>query len=472
MSNDSIIWVVDDERSIRWVLEKALTQNGWNVTCFESAEQLLEQLHLSTPISTPKVVITDIRMPGTDGLELLSALKGSHPGLPVIVMTAHSDLDSAVTSIQGGAFEYLPKPFELDEAVAVVGRALAQAQQTMTAEPPPKEPQVEIIGKAPAMQEVFRAIGRLSKSNVSVLINGQSGTGKERVAHALHKHSIRAAKPFIPLNMAAIPYDLVESELFGHEKGAFTGANQRRTGRFEQAEGGTLFLDEIGDMPPETQTRLLRVLSDSEYYRVGGIEPLKANVRIIAATHQDLEELVAENKFREDLFWRINVIKIELPPLRERREDIQPLAEQFLRSVLVQTGREIEGFTKAAIECLEAYYWPGNVRELIHAVERAAYLGSGKQLDVTDLPLRVIEGAGSRRTTDSETMPKQAIDDSLKAQMAAPERRLILDALRQHNWRRDAAAKSLGINRTTLYKKAKRLGVDLAGIGPNKSKSL
>ena len=257
MSSNNI-WVVDDERSIRWVLEKALTQNGWDVECFESADQLLDQLN----VSTPQVVITDIKMPGTDGLELLSALKDSHPGLPVIVMTAHSDLDSAVTSIQGGAFEYLPKPFEVDEAVAVVGRALVQAQQTNTEEPTPKEDPVEIIGKAPAMQEVFRAIGRLSKSNVSVLINGQSGTGKERVAHALHKHSIRADKPFIPLNMAAIPYDLVESELFGHEKGAFTGANQKRAGRFEQAEGGTLFLDEIGDMPPETQTRLLRVLSD------------------------------------------------------------------------------------------------------------------------------------------------------------------------------------------------------------------
>ena len=293
MSNNSNIWVVDDEHSIRWVLEKALTQNGWTVECFESAEQLLDQLQ----ISTPQVVITDIRMPVTDGLELLRALKVSHSGLPVIVMTAHSDLDSAVTSIQGGAFEYLPKPFEVDEAIAVVDRALAQTQQIMTEEPPSKEEPVEIIGKAPAMQEVFRAIGRLSKSNVSVLINGQSGTGKERVAHALHKHSIRADKPFIPLNMAAIPYDLVESELFGHEKGAFTGANQKRTGRFEQAEGGTLFLDEIGDMPPETQTRLLRVLSDSEYYRVGGIEPLKANVRIIAATHQHLEELVTEISF-------------------------------------------------------------------------------------------------------------------------------------------------------------------------------
>ena len=349
---------------------------------FESAEQLLEQLN----VSTPQVVITDIRMPGVDGLELLSTLQSTHPGLPVIVMTAHSDLDSAVSSIQSGAFEYLPKPFEVDEVVAVVGRALAQTQQSMGEESAAIEDPVEIIGKAPAMQEVFRAIGRLAKSNVSVLINGQSGTGKERVAHALHKHSIRADKPFIPLNMAAIPYDLVESELFGHEKGAFTGANQKRTGRFEQAEGGTLFLDEIGDMPPETQTRLLRVLSNSEYYRVGGIEPLKANVRIIAATHQNLEELVAENKFREDLFHRLNVIRIHLPTLSERREDIPGLAGHFLIQAANEIDEEPKRLRQETMEYLCELPWPGNVRQLENACRWIAVMATAQEVMIEDLP--------------------------------------------------------------------------------------
>ena len=292
--NTDRIWVVDDERSIRWVLEKALSQSGWQVDTFESAEEVMSGLQSATP----DVVITDIRMPGADGLELMAALKENDPELPVIVMTAHSDLDSAVTSLQCGAFEYLPKPFEVDDAVEVVGRALERTRESDSVTASPAQQDVEIIGRAPAMQEVFRAIGRLSKSNVTVLINGHSGTGKERVAHALHKHSPRASQPFVPLNMAAIPHDLVESELFGHEKGSFTGASQTRQGRFEQARGGTLFLDEIGDMPPETQTRLLRVLSDGEYYRVGGHEPLRADVRIIAATHQNLEELVKQNRFR------------------------------------------------------------------------------------------------------------------------------------------------------------------------------
>jgi len=472
MSNDSIIWVVDDARSIRWVLEKALTQNGWNVTCFESAEQLLEQLHLSTPIATPKVVITDIRMPGTDGLELLSALKGSHPGLPVIVMTAHSDLDSAVTSIQGGAFEYLPKPFELDEAVAVVGRALAQAQQTMTAEPPPKEPQVEIIGKAPAMQEVFRAIGRLSKSNVSVLINGQSGTGKERVAHALHKHSIRAAKPFIPLNMAAIPYDLVESELFGHEKGAFTGANQRRTGRFEQAEGGTLFLDEIGDMPPETQTRLLRVLSDSEYYRVGGIEPLKANVRIIAATHQDLEELVAENKFREDLFHRLNVIRIRLPTLSERREDIPGLAAHFLLKAADEIEEEPKLLRPETIAYLCELPWPGNVRQLENACRWIAVMATAQEVMIEDLPPELLQEKPNQSTGGIDweralrswasgrlSSLKQGDAGILEDALPRFERIMIQEALKQTGGRKREASLLLGWGRNTLTRKISDLGI-------------
>ncbi len=468
MSNNGNIWVVDDERSIRWVLEKALTQNGWAVECFESAEQLLEQLQ----VSTPQAVITDIRMPGTDGLELLNTLKDSHPGLPVIVMTAHSDLDSAVTSIQGGAFEYLPKPFEVDEAVAVVGRALAQTQQTMTEEPPPEEDSVEIIGKAPAMQEVFRAIGRLSKSNVSVLIDGQSGTGKERVALALHKHSIRADKPFIPLNMAAIPHDLVESELFGHEKGAFTGANQRRTGRFEQAEGGTLFLDEIGDMPPETQTRLLRVLSDSEYYRVGGIEPLKANVRIIAATHQNLEELVAENKFREDLFHRLNVIRIHLPTLSERREDIPALAGHFLVQAANEIDEEPKRLRPEAMEYLSELPWPGNVRQLENACRWIAVMATAQEVMIEDLPPELLQEKPNQSTggIDWERALRSWTSGRLSAlepgdtgilHDALPrfERIMIQEALKQTGGRKRDASKLLGWGRNTLTRKISDLGM-------------
>ena len=468
MSNNSNIWVVDDERSIRWVLEKALTQNGWVVECFDTAEQLLEQLN----ISTPQVVITDIRMPGTDGLELLRVLKVRHPELPVIVMTAHSDLDSAVTSIQGGAFEYLPKPFEVDEAVAVVGRALAQTQQKMTEKPPSKEDSVEIIGKAPAMQEVFRAIGRLSKSNVSVLINGQSGTGKERVAHALHKHSIRADKPFIPLNMAAIPHDLVESELFGHEKGAFTGANQKRTGRFEQAEGGTLFLDEIGDMPPETQTRLLRVLSDSEYYRVGGIEPLKANVRIIAATHQNLEELVAINKFREDLFHRLNVIRIHLPTLSERREDIPSLAGHFLAQAAKEIDEETKRLRPKTMEYLCELPWPGNVRQLENACRWIAVMATAQEVMIEDLPPELLQekpnqgkgGVGWERALRSWARERLAAMEQgdagiLRDALPIFERIMIQEALKQTGGRKRDASTLLGWGRNTLTRKISDLGM-------------
>ena len=310
MHSQAKVWVVDDDSSIRWVLERALKQAGINNESFSDADQLLKRI----VSETPDVIISDIRMPGTDGLELLSQINASHPELPVIITTAHSDLDSAVASYQKGAFEYLPKPFDLDEVVAITERALAQVRERSIEAPVLEElPETEIIGEAPAMQEVFRAIGRLAHSNITVLINGESGTGKELVAHALHRHSPRAAGSFIALNMAAIPRDLMESELFGHEKGAFTGANAKRAGRFEQADGGTLFLDEIGDMPAETQTRLLRVLADSEFYRVGGHTPVKVDVRIIAATHQDLEELVRRGDFREDLFHRLNVIRIHIP---------------------------------------------------------------------------------------------------------------------------------------------------------------
>ncbi len=469
MSTDNRIWVVDDERSIRWVLEKALSQNGWDVECFENAEQLIDQLN----VETPEVVITDIRMPGVDGLELLQALKGSHPELPVIVMTAHSDLDSAVTSIQSGAFEYLPKPFEVDEAVAVVSRAIAQSRESKVieeAEVP--DDSVDIIGQAPAMQEVFRAIGRLSKSNVSVLINGQSGTGKERVAHALHKHSTRASKPFIPLNMAAIPYDLVESELFGHEKGSFTGANQMRQGRFEQAEGGTLFLDEIGDMPPETQTRLLRVLSDSEYYRVGGHEPLKADVRIIAATHQNLEELVAENRFREDLFHRLNVIRIHLPTLSERREDIPELAIHFLTQAAVEIGEEPKRLKPETVDYLCELPWPGNVRQLENACRWIAVMATAQDVMIEDLPPELLDSKPDQskhgvdweralRSWASQKLASIKPGDAGLLQDAMPrfERIMIQSALKQTGGRKRDASILLGWGRNTLTRKISDLGL-------------
>src|SRR5450830_1527848 len=327
MSRSETVWIVDDDRSIRWVLEKALQQEGMTTQSFDSADGVMSRLARQQP----DVIISDIRMPGASGLDLLARIREQHPRLPVIIMTAHSDLDSAVASYQGGAFEYLPKPFDVDEAVALVKRANQHAQEQQNQEAPPALTRTpEIIGEAPAMQEVFRAIGRLSHSNITVLINGESGTGKELVAHALHRHSPRAASPFIALNMAAIPKDLMESELFGHEKGAFTGAANLRRGRFEQADGGTLFLDEIGDMPADTQTRLLRVLADGEFYRVGGHTPVKVDVRIIAATHQNLETLVHAGKFREDLFHRLNVIRIHIPRMSDRREDIPTLARHFL----------------------------------------------------------------------------------------------------------------------------------------------
>ncbi|MAZ87973.1 MAG: nitrogen regulation protein NR(I), partial [Cellvibrionaceae bacterium] len=329
------VWIIDDDRSIRWVLERALQQEGIQCTAFENGDRALSALKTEQP----DAVITDVRMPGTDGLSLLKILSEDLPNLPIIIMTAHSDLDSAVSAYQGGAFEYLPKPFDVDEAVAVIKRALAHAEEQMQ-DYPTEEPEMgtEIIGEAPAMQEVFRAIGRLSQSNITVLINGESGTGKELVARALHRHSPRRNNTFIALNMAAIPRDLIESELFGHEKGAFTGAGGQRQGRFEQANGGTLFLDEIGDMPAETQTRLLRVLADGEFYRVGGHTPVKVDVRIIAATHQNLETLVEDNRFREDLFHRLNVIRIHIPKLGDRREDVAKLAQHFFH----KAAKELE----------------------------------------------------------------------------------------------------------------------------------
>ena len=355
------VWIIDDDRSIRWVLEKALSREDIPFRSFSSASEALETLeHTNQP---PAVMLSDIRMPGESGLDLLQKVKAAHPQLPVIIMTAYSDLDSAVSAFQGGAFEYLPKPFDVDQAVALVRRALEQGMhQNSAAEEAALAP--EILGQAPAMQEVFRAIGRLAHSHATVLINGESGSGKELVARALHRHSPRRDAPFIAINTAAIPRDLLESELFGHERGAFTGAATQRRGRFEQADGGTLFLDEIGDMPAELQTRLLRVLSDGHFYRVGGQQPIRANVRVIAATHQDLEERVRQGLFREDLFHRLNVIRLRLPPLRERREDIPLLVRHFLQRSAQELGVERKRISDAAIEYLQSQPFPGNVRQL------------------------------------------------------------------------------------------------------------
>ena len=354
------VWIIDDDRSIRWVLEKALGREDIPSRSFESANEALAAL---ADGELPRVMVSDIRMPGQSGLDLLKQVKESVPDLPVIIMTAYSDLDSAVAAFQGGAFEYLPKPFDVDQAVSLVRRALEQsAHQSGAEEPQALAP--EILGQAPSMQEVFRAIGRLSQSHATVMINGESGTGKELVARALHRHSPRKDAPFIAINTAAIPRDLLESELFGHERGAFTGAATQRRGRFEQADGGTLFLDEIGDMPAELQTRLLRVLSDGNFYRVGGHQPVKANVRVIAATHQNLESRVKDGLFREDLFHRLNVIRLRLPSLRERREDIPLLARHFLQKSAQELGVDAKRLSDEALRFLQGLDFPGNVRQL------------------------------------------------------------------------------------------------------------
>src|SRR3989338_5139272 len=382
MTSNPSVWIIDDDRSIRWVLEKALQKEALNVKAFESGEGIIDELELRAP----DAILSDIRMPGIDGLELLGKIHAAHPEIPVIIMTAHSDLDSAVSSYQSGAFEYLPKPFDLNDAVALTKRAIAHAQEQRArnhAKAPEKPREsTEIIGEAPAMQEVFRAIGRLSQSNITVLINGESGTGKELVAHALHRHSPRAASPFIALNMAAIPKDLMESELFGHEKGAFTGAANLRRGRFEQADGGTLFLDEIGDMPADTQTRLLRVLADGEFYRVGGHTTGKVDVRIIAATHQNLESLVQAGKFREDLFHRLNVIRIHIPRLSDRREDIPTLARHFLSRAALELAVEPKLLKSETEDYLQQLPWPGNVRQLENTCRWITVMASGREVQI------------------------------------------------------------------------------------------
>ena len=467
MSQAANIWIVDDDRSIRWVLEKALQQDGMEPTCFDSADSALLRLHRQ---QRPDVLISDIRMPGSSGLELLSNVRELHPGLPVIIMTAHSDLDSAVASYQGGAFEYLPKPFDVDEAVALVRRALAHSNEQDTVHAGQSTHTPEIIGEAPAMQEVFRAIGRLSHSNITVLINGESGTGKELVARALHRHSPRSRSPFIALNMAAIPRELMESELFGHEKGAFTGAAVQRRGRFEQADGGTLFLDEIGDMPAETQTRLLRVLADGEFYRVGGHAPIKVDVRIIAATHQNLEELVQAGKFREDLFHRLNVIRIHIPTLAERREDIPTLAQHFLARAAKELAVEPKVLKPQTQEYLKALPWPGNVRQLENTCRWITVMASGREVLVDDLLPELLNQPHTGTTDNNwEQSLRNWADQQLTRgvgnllDQAVPifERVMIETALKHSAGRRGDAAILLGWGRNTLTRKVKELGMQV-----------
>jgi two-component system nitrogen regulation response regulator GlnG len=457
------VWIVDDDRSIRWVFEKALGREGIAYSSFSSAQEALDALRAGPP----QVLVSDIRMPGPSGLELLHTVKEKHPAVPVIVMTAYSDLESAVAAFQGGAYEYLPKPFDVDQAVDLIRRALDESQRdTGAAEPLAEAP--EILGQAPAMQEVFRAIGRLSQSSATVLITGESGTGKELVARALHRHSARASRPFVAINTAAMPKDLLESELFGHERGAFTGAQQQRRGRFEQAEGGTLFLDEIGDMPAELQTRLLRVLSDNTFYRVGGHQQIKANVRVIAATHQNLESRVREGTFREDLYHRLNVIRIRLPSLNERREDIPLLAKHFLARSATQLGVEPKRLSDAALEHLSRLDLPGNVRQLENLCHWLTVMAPGQVVEVGDLPAEFRELGGSATATDwvaaleqeaerRLTRGETGILDALGRQF---ERTLISRALARTGGRRIEAANLLGMGRNTITRKIQELGIE------------
>ena len=464
MNSNNSVWILDDDRSIRWVLEKSLGKTGLHTESFENGNDLLHRLEQELP----DAIISDIRMPGISGLDLLSTIQEQHPKLPVIIMTAHSDLDSAVSSYSRGAFEYLPKPFDIEDAIAMTNRALEhareQSKETSDAE---IVKQQEIIGEAPAMQEVFRAIGRLSQSNISVLINGESGTGKELVARALHQHSPRSGKTFVPLNVAAIPKELIESELFGHEKGAFTGATSQRTGRFEQADGGTLFLDEIGDMPAETQTRLLRVLSDGEFYRVGGHTSIKVDVRIIAATHQDLEKLVEQHEFREDLFHRLNVIRIHIPRLSDRREDIPKLASYFLQTAAKELDVEAKTLRPDTEKYLIGLSWPGNVRQLENFCRWITVMASSREVYMTDLPPEFATQETTVNQSDDWTGGlHQWADQQLSLgnvgilNQATPmfERTMIDIALKHTAGRRRDAANLLGWGRNTLTRKIKELG--------------
>lgn len=468
------VWIVDDDRSIRWVLEKALQKADIPCKTFSEAESVLQAIKKEQPA----LILSDIHMPGKSGLEMLSEIKKSDPKLPIIIMTAYSDLDSAVASFQGGAFEYLPKPFDIDKAIELVRRATEENEEEE--QTPSEETASEIIGKAPAMQEVFRAIGRLSQSKATVLLTGESGAGKEVVARALHKHSPRANAPFVAINMAAIPKDLMETELFGHEKGAFTGASAIRHGRFEQAEGGTLFLDEIGDMPAELQTRLLRVLSDGYYYRVGGHQSLKANVRIIAATHQNLEAMVRENRFREDLYHRLNVIRLRLPPLRERPEDIPLLVNHFLQKSAENLGVEPKIMSEEAMEFLKRFPFPGNVRQLENLCNWLVVMAPSQHIRVTDLPEEISRGEAEKIHKNSEVSSEETLGGSWEELLKAEVKEMLKSqspdlmkqlsdtfesivigtALEYTHGRRVDAATRLGIGRNTITRKIAELKLE------------
>ena len=454
------IWVVDDDESIRWVLERGLSEKGMDVKTFDSANKVIKKLETENP----QLILTDIKMPGKSGIDLLDEVKELRPEIPIIVMTAHSDLESAVESYEHGAWEYLPKPFDIEEAVSMVQRATSKEGQEKEEV---SDSKAEIVGEAPAMQEVFRAIGKLSNSNSTVLLMGQSGTGKELVAKALYEHSPRKGNPFIALNMADIPKELLEAELFGHEKGAFTGADEKRIGRFEQANGGTLFLDEIGDMPLETQTRLLRVLSNGEFYRVGGREPIKVDVRIITATHQNLEELVKEGIFREDLFHRLNVIKLLLPQLNERKEDIPALVKHFFQ----KSSEELKEEKKYLSEEVENYFktlsWPGNVRQLENICRWLTVMSPSKEVRLEDLPEEL-----KLENTENENNWKKVLRSWSENYLAnghtnlleevGPEfeRTLITVALNKTKGKKKEAASLLGWGRNTLSRKIKELGIE------------
>ena len=457
------VWIADDDSSMRWVLERALSQAGFVAECFDSADDVLARIDLEQP----DVIVSDIRMPGTDGLELLAALADRQPDLPVIVMTAHSDLDSAVGAYQSGAFEYLPKPFDIDEAVAMVRRAVLLRQEQSPQAKPPAASATEIIGKAPAMQEVFRAIGRLAQSNITVMIEGASGTGKELVAQALHRHSPRTGNALIALNMAAIPSDLIESELFGHERGAFTGARDQRIGRFEQANGGSLFLDEIGDMPAEAQTRLLRVLAEGEFFRVGGRTSVKVDVRIITATHRDLRTLVSDGAFREDLYHRLNVIRVHVPTLAERRSDIPLLAEHFLAKAAVELGGERKTLRPEALAYLQTLTWPGNVRQLQNTCNWLTVMAPGREVHLEDLPPE-LKAASTEDEGDWEAMlaswARAKLHQGSRALLdqATPafEATMIRVALEHTGGRKRDAAELLGWGRNTLTRKLAELDMN------------
>ncbi|QZA80504.1 nitrogen regulation protein NR(I) [Deefgea piscis] len=459
------VWVIDDDKSIRWVFEKALSREQITHTTFASATEALIRLQTERP----QAVVCDIRMPGESGLSFLDMMTREWPDIPVIIMTAHSDLDSAVSAFQGGAFEYLAKPFDVDQAIALIRRAM-QESETLSPNQETGSEVPEMLGQAPAMQDVFRAIGRLSHSAATVMITGESGSGKELVARALHRHSPRASKTFVAINSAAIPKDLLESELFGHERGAFTGADAKRIGRFEQAEGGTLFLDEIGDMPFDLQTRLLRVLSDGFFYRVGGHQPIKANVRVIAATHQDLEDRVKEKLFREDLYHRLNVIRLRLPALRERKQDIPLLAKHFLAQSAQNLGVEIKRLSEAAMQQLTQYHFPGNVRQLENICHWISVMAPGQCVESNDLPpeLRATPQVTNQLVGDwqsslaAEVQHRLQRGDSriLDSMMQDFERTVIEQALAQTGGKRIEASELLGWGRNTLTRKIQELGID------------